>query len=123
MFLCFEVVDSPVVQGEPHTMKNKNYQNYGTIIIDKINLNRKFYKDGNVDKEISMLSVSKFPDVENSLLVLAGHSGTGIAAFFNYLYKMELGDKVKIVVIRADKKCRHIDFMFKNDYDKCRGDF
>jgi len=35
----------------------------------------------------------------------------------------KLGDKVKIVVIRADKKCRHIDFMFKNDYDKCRGDF
>lgn len=116
MFLCFEVVDSPVVQGEPHTMKNKNYQNYGTIIIDKINLNRKFYKDGNVDKEISMLSVSKFPDVENSLLVLAGHSGTGIAAFFNYLYKMELGDKVKIIYNQEEFNYKIIDiYKIKKD--------
>lgn len=34
-----------------------------------------------------------------------------------------LGDKVKIVVIGADKVCRKVDFMFLNDYDNRRGEF
>ena len=34
-----------------------------------------------------------------------------------------LGDKVDVVVIKADKNSRKIDFMFVKDYYMCRGDF
>lgn len=74
----------------------KEKPNFGIIKIPKINLNRKFYNNGDIDKNIIMLPISDYPDTEKSLLVLAAHSGTGIAAYFNYLYKLELGDKVVI---------------------------
>lgn len=116
MFLCLEGVDSPIVSA--HITKKESNINYGNIIINKINLNKKFYKNGNVDKEISMLPVSEFPDVENSLLVLAGHSGTGIAAFFNYLYKLELGDKIKIIYNEETFNYKIIDiYKIKKDGD------
>ena len=91
IFFCFETVDSPNVEAN----KINENPNYGTVSIEKISLNRNFYKDGNVDKEIVMLD-SEFPNIENSLLVLASHSGTSPFSFFNYLYKLELGDIVNI---------------------------
>ena len=89
--MCFETVDSPYVNAKSVDIK----PTVGTITIEKINLNRQFHKEGNVDKEIVMLD-SDFPDLENSLLVLAAHSGTGPFSFFNYLYKLQLKDVIKI---------------------------
>ena len=89
--MCFETVESPCVNAKSVRIK----PDVGTITIEKINLNRQFRKGGNVDKEIVMLD-SNFPDLKNSLLVLAAHSGTSPFSFFNYLYKLQLRDIIKI---------------------------
>lgn len=36
------------------------------------------------------------PDNENSIVFLAAHSGTGTIAFFQYLNKLKIGDRVKL---------------------------
>ena len=94
--MCFETVDSPDVNAKSVDIKPE----IGIITIEKINLNRQFRREGNVDKEIVMLD-SDFPDLKNSLLVLAAHSGTSPFSFFNYLYKLEIGD---VINIRYDNK-------------------
>lgn len=70
--------------------------NYGYISIPKLGLKNKFVEKGNIDRNIIMISPSKYPNVENSILILAGHSGSGRYAYFNYLYKLKNGDEIII---------------------------
>ena len=39
---------------------------------------------------------STYPDVERGNFILAGHSGTGWKAFFNELYRLNVGDEAYV---------------------------
>lgn len=84
------------------TKKETQQTNYyiGKLEIPKIGLDRGFVskdsKDNNVDKNITIIKESQFPDVQGGNLIIAGHSGTGPLAFFNDLYKLTKGDRVYV---------------------------
>ena len=83
---------------ESNNSKKENNNSYyiGILEIPKIKFKKGFvninHKDNNVDKNIQILEGSTFPDVENHLLVIAGHSGNSKKSFFKNLYKLELND-------------------------------
>ncbi len=68
----------------------------GYLTIPKINLTKGFLDkrstENDVEKNILVVNGSNYPDREKGNLILAGHSGTGWKAFFNDLYKLEVGD-------------------------------
>ena len=80
------------------TPSDTNY--IGVLEIPKINLKRGFLSidnpDNTVSKNIQVIKESDMPDVENGLLIIAGHSGTGRLAFFKELHKLSDMDKVYI---------------------------
>lgn len=84
------------------TKKETQQTNYyvGKLEIPKIGLDRGFVskdsKDNNVDKNITIIKESQFPDVQGGNFIIAGHSGTGPLAFFNDLYKLTKGDRVYV---------------------------
>lgn len=83
------------------SITNNDYTYYkGILEIPKINLKRGFVdmysNDNTIDKNISIIRPSNYPDVENSNLILAAHSGTGYLAFFANLYKLEVNDEAYI---------------------------
>ena len=72
----------------------------GYLSIPKINLKNGFFaqesSENNVEKNIYIVNGSSYPDVENGNFIIAGHSGTGWKAFFNDLYKLEIGDSTTV---------------------------
>lgn len=72
----------------------------GYLNIPKINLNKGFLSqkapDNNVEKNITVIAGSTYPNVDKGNLIIAGHSGTGWKAFFNDLYKLNIGDIAKV---------------------------
>lgn len=72
----------------------------GYLNIPKINLNKGFLSqkapDNNVEKNITVIEGSTYPNVDKGNLIIAGHSGTGWKAFFNDLYKLKIGDIAKV---------------------------
>lgn len=76
------------------TYININVNNIGYISIKKINLIRYLYSiDSNNNKVSKNIEVLK---VNNNLLVLASHSGKWSNAYFNDLYKLNIGDEISI---------------------------
>ena len=69
----------------------------GMLEIPKINLKQGFAAFGSpyndIDKNVTILPTSVYPDVELGNFILAGHSGQGSLAFFNDLYKLRKGDQ------------------------------
>ena len=67
------------------------------IEIPKINLSKgilkKYDKNNNVDKNVTILKESSYPDKEGNIFI-AAHSGTGIHSYFRKLDKLDMGDKV-----------------------------
>lgn len=72
----------------------------GYLIIPKINLTKGFVDkrstENDVEKNILVVDGSNYPDTEKGNLILAGHSGTGWKAFFNDLYKLQVGDTAQV---------------------------
>ena len=72
----------------------------GYLIIPKINLTKGFVDrrsgENDVEKNITVLEGSTYPDVDKGNLILAGHSGTGWKAFFNELYRLEVNDQAHV---------------------------
>lgn len=68
----------------------------GMLEIPKINLKQGFAAFGSpynrIDKNVTILPTSVYPDVELGNFILAGHSGQGSIAFFNNLYQLVHGD-------------------------------
>ena len=75
----------PVKPVDPKT----NY--IGTLEISKINLKKGFVdpssKYNNIMYNVAIIKGSQFPDVKNSVFIIAAHSGTGAQAYFKDLYK------------------------------------
>lgn len=72
----------------------------GYLNISKINLSKGFVnknsEENNVDKNIMVIQESSYPDVDKGNLIIAGHSGTGWNAYFNDLYKLQVGDMATV---------------------------
>ena len=72
----------------------------GSLTIPKINLNKGFVdkrsSENDVEKNIMVIEGSTYPDVERGNFILAGHSGTGWKAFFNELYRLNVGDETYV---------------------------
>lgn len=73
----------------------------GTLWIPRISLKQSFYdknsSENTIEKHVSVLKESSSPSQENSLLLLAAHSGTGNIAYFEELDQIEIGDSIEIV--------------------------
>ena len=76
-------------------------QYIGTLIIDKINLNKGFYPKeselNDVDKNLLLVKEANYPNEAKGNLIIAGHSGDAWNSFFNDLYKLSVGDTAKVI--------------------------
>lgn len=72
----------------------------GKIVIDKIDLDRKFYSFdsdlNDVNKNVTIISPSDMPDVIGGTLILAAHSGNVNTAYFKRLNELVIGDVVNV---------------------------
>lgn len=90
-----------VIENKQEEIKKEETYNYiGVLEIPTINFKRGFLeindKNNKVNKNIQVLENSTMPDIENGLMVIAGHSGTGRTAFFKNLYKLKEKDTINI---------------------------
>ena len=94
-----EVEDEEV---DPNTNEKikVTYSYIGTLEIPKLKLNKGFLNIdspyNNVDRNVTVINNSTYPDEENSNLILAAHSGNCSICFFDKLYKLSLKDKATI---------------------------
>lgn len=121
--------DSHVLNEE--STKKKIYLNYVAVLeIPKINLKKGLYNYNSiyndVDKNIEILNNSKMPNKENSILILASHSGNSNVSYFKNLDKLLNGDSVivyynnvkyyyRIIDIYLEKKNGYISMPYFND--------
>lgn len=72
----------------------------GTLTINKINLKQKIYsidsKENNIEKNVTILKGSEEPTINNSIMFIAAHSGTGKKAFFKNLHHLNINDEIKL---------------------------
>ena len=87
---------------------NDNDNSIGYLKIDKINLNEKLYninsKENNIEKNITILKESIFPDKENSIIFIAAHSGVGKIAYFEKLDELNTNDEVTLIINKKTYK-------------------
>lgn len=92
------IQDTPKLLPSEGKISKEEY--VGMLEIPKINLRKGFYsidsKLNTVNVGLEVIKNSKMPDVENSELVIAGHSGNGYLAFFKDLNKIEKVDLIYI---------------------------
>lgn len=83
---------------EPEEVLPNGY--LGILTIEKINLQQGFYDKGNpendVDKNITFLEPTNYPDEKNGNVILVAHSGSSSIAYFKHLYQVEIGDTATI---------------------------
>lgn len=83
-----------------------NYDYVGYLEIPAISLKRGFLSKGskynNIEYNVTVSEQSDYPDVPGGNLILFAHSGNAYIAFFNYLYKLKIGDKAYVTY--NDKK-------------------
>lgn len=113
--------DSHVLNEE--STKKKIYLNYIAVLeIPKINLRKGLYNYNSiyndVDKNIEILDNSKMPNKENSILILASHSGNSSVSYFKNLDKLLNEDSVIVYYNNVKYYYRIIDFYLekKNGY-------
>lgn len=96
------IADEEVLEQEEEKVevKEETYNYIGVLEIPKINLKRGFFdiddKNNHVNKNIEVLQNSDMPNVSNGLLAIAGHSGSGITAYFRNLHKLKVDDHIYI---------------------------
>lgn len=77
-------------------LKTNDY--YAILEIPAINLKRELFpindKNNNVNKNLFVHNLSTFPNNDESNLIIAGHSGNGLNAYFKNLYKLKVGNKI-----------------------------
>ena len=95
-----DIVEEKEGEAEENTDNVVDNGYIGYLNISKINLNKGFVnknsEENNVDKNIMVIQESSYPDVDKGNLIIAGHSGTGWNAYFNDLYKLQVGDMATV---------------------------
>lgn len=96
----------------PATIENS----YPVLEIPKIKLSQEFYpkdkKLNTVDKNIQVIETSQMPDIKNSNLILAAHSGSSKVGYFKNLDQLKLKDSVYIIY-----KNKRYQYILKDIYD------
>lgn len=81
--------------------KVSNDESIGKLMINKINLNNTLYPiesaNNNVDKNVTILKESIDPSINNSIVFIAAHSGSGNKAYFKNLNKLNINDEVTLI--------------------------
>ena len=98
-------VDSHSIKKENNIISfiTSNYvdNSIGNLYIPKIGLDKKIYpynsKENNIERNVTVLDGTIFPDKESSIVFLAAHSGTGRNAFFKNLKYLEKEDIVYFI--------------------------
>ena len=89
------VVDNPVVVEKPKPIDYSKYY-VGTLEIPKINLKKGFLDINspynNVDRNVTVVQTSSYPDVDKGNFILAAHTGNSSVSFFTKLHDLSLGD-------------------------------
>lgn len=112
--------------------KEKNtYYYIGYLEIPKINFKKGFVdinsQDNIVSKNITIISGSKYPNVEKGNFIIAGHSGTGIHSYFKNLYKLSNNDnafvyyknvKYTYKIVKIYKQEKNGTIAIYRDYNK-----
>ena len=74
---------------------------FGKLIIKKINLKEELFPinsdENTIERHVSILKESIYPDKDNSLMIIAAHSGTGKIAYFQELDKLEINDEIVLI--------------------------
>lgn len=83
-----------------NTKLNNNI--FGMIIINKINLKEELFPinsiENTIERHVSILKDSTYPEENNSLMIIAAHSGIGPIAYFQELDKLELNDEIILII-------------------------
>ena len=84
--------------GEPPVI---NYDKYlGVLEIPKIGLKRGFHgtdsKYNDIQYNVTLVKGSTMPDVPNGNLILMAHSGDAYNSYFNYLYRLDIGNSAYV---------------------------
>lgn len=78
----------------------------GTLIIEKISLNNPIYSKtsslNNIEQNVTIIKDSTNLEDNNSLIILAAHSGTGKIAYFNNLNKLNINDEIKLTMYKKE---------------------
>jgi LPXTG-site transpeptidase (sortase) family protein len=79
-------------------IKKEKENSIGTLTISKINLKQKLYEinseENTIEKNVTILKESIYPEENNSIMILAAHSGTGKIAYFEKLNELEVNDEI-----------------------------
>lgn len=91
--------DNTTTTNVPSSNQLEHYIGY--LEIPKLGFRRGFYDINSslntVEGNIEVIKGSSMPNVEKGNLIIAGHSGTGWKAFFNELYRLEVGDEARVL--------------------------
>ena len=115
----------------PKTTTRKDNYYIGYLEIPKISFKRGFVdinsKDNVVSKNITIISGSKYPNVDKGNFIIAGHSGTGVHSYFKNLYKLSTGDKAYVYyknikytykIVKIYKQPKNGSVTIYRDYNK-----
>jgi len=110
-----EVVQSETVKEITETPKEEYL---GLLEIDKIGLSRGFYSKeselNNVNRNITILKESDYPDKKNGNVILVAHSGSSYLGYFKNLYKLQKGDVAKITYKDKTYNYKITDIYYEN---------
>ncbi len=85
----------------PKIISIKKDERIGTLIIEKINLKEDLYSidspHNNIEEHISILKESIPPDKNNSIMMIAAHSGTADISYFKNLHLLQLYDEIILI--------------------------
>ena len=78
-----------------------NYDKYlGVLEIPKIGLKRGFHgtdsRYNDIQYNVTLVKGSTMPDVPNGNLILMAHSGDAYNSYFNYLYRLDIGNSAYV---------------------------
>lgn len=118
------VGDVPPVENVEKKADNTNYvidysKYLGVLEIPKIGLKRGFYNTdsryNNIQYNVTLVSGSTMPDVENGNTILIAHSGDAYISYFAYLWRLGIGDHAYITY-----GGRKFDFQIVDIYENAK---
>ena len=111
-YSSYKTINLKKIQTEEINIFFKNYNNSGNKVnhevseylmvleIPKLNLKYGVYdiydERNNINLNVTILKESILPDKENSLILLAAHSGNSLVSYFKNLYNLKYNDKIYI---------------------------
>lgn len=94
------IINNTIDKIQIKVRKIDDEEQIGSIFIDKLNINKPLYNinsnKNNIEENITILKESVPPTEDNSILIIAAHSGTGPIAFFKDLDKLNINDEIII---------------------------